>query len=185
MPPRKKKAASKAEQPAATIPRENALATLEESPKAAEDFYRKLRRRMRTWLAGPQGKHARWADYLMFAPDLFHLIVRLALDPEVTLANRLRLSAAAAYFMSPIDFIPELLAGPVGFLDDIALAAYVLHRLINTSDRAIVQRHWAGDANLLTLVQDILAHTNAMLGDLVARRIQRLAKWVPRTAPRS
>lgn len=161
-------------------PTENALVALESEPKVAEDFYKRLRTRIRRWLSGKEGKGARWAEILMFAPDLFHLIVRLAMAPEVALANRMRLAAAAAYFMSPIDFVPEMLTGPLGFLDDIALAAYVLHRLVNTTDLTIVQRHWAGEVDLLKLIQRVLDNANAMLGVLVAGRIQRLAKWVPK-----
>lgn len=174
----KKKAPDPAPEP--TVPREEALAVLEAAPKAAEDYYRKLRRRMRRWLAKPDGKAARWAEYLLFAPDLFHLVFKLALDPEVRLANRMRLAAVVAYFMSPLDLVPEMIAGPFGFLDDIALAAYVLHRLVNTTDRVIVERHWAGEGDLLALLKRILADMNAMLGGLIAGRIERLARWVPK-----
>lgn len=179
--PRKRTAKPRAE----TAQAENALVALEAEPKVAEDFYKKLRTRIRRWLSGKEGKGARWAEILMFAPDLFHLIVRLAMDPEVALANRMRLAAAAAYFMSPIDFIPEMLTGPLGFLDDVALAAYVLHRLVNTTELAIVQRHWAGEVDLLKLIQRVLDNANAMLGVFVAGRIQRLAKWMPRAGAKA
>ena len=44
-----------------------------------DDFYKALRDRIRGWLA-KRGKQYRYADFLMFAPDLFHLISRLVLD---------------------------------------------------------------------------------------------------------
>ena len=171
--PRKKKA------PNATIEPEHEIVPAKLDVKKTEDYYQRLRRRMRRWLASPQGQTAHWAAFLLFAPDLFHLVVRLALDPQVTLANRARLAATAAYFMSPLDLIPELIVGPIGLLDDIALVAYVLHRLINTSDRAIVERHWAGDTDLLTLLKEILSSTNAMLGGLVAGKLRTLAARMP------
>lgn len=167
--PRKKK------MPEASIDTDHAIVASPVDTRSTEDYYRRLRGRIRRWLNTPDGKAAQWAEYLLFAPDLFHLVVRLALDPQVTLANRARLTATAAYFMSPLDLIPELVAGPLGFLDDIALAAYVLHRLINTTDRAIVDRHWAGDTDLLALLRKILDNTNAMLGGLVAGKIRKLA----------
>ena len=175
---------AKKKQPEATIPDTEALVAAEIVPEATEDFYKKLRRRIRRFLAGPTGKGARWTEYLMFAPDLFHLVVKLAMDPKVTMANRMRMAAVVAYFMSPLDLIPEMVAGPIGFLDDIALAAYVLHRLINTSERAIVERHWAGEGDLLALLKRILADMNAMLGGLIAGKIERLARWMPKTAPK-
>lgn len=179
MSPRAKKKKAAAEATDVT-----ALVAAEVVPEATEDYYQKLRRRIRRWLASPKGKGAHWTEYLMFAPDLFHLVVKLAMDPQVALANRMRLAAVVAYFMSPLDLIPEVVVGPLGFLDDIALAAYVLHRLINTSDRALVERHWAGDGDLLQLIQRILADVNAMLGSLIAGKIERLARWVPKGAKR-
>ena len=175
--PRKKKQAG------ADVDAEQGLVPAKLDARKTDDYYQRLRRRIRRWLASPEGKTAQWAEFLLFAPDLFHLVVKLALDPQVTLANRARLAATAAYFMSPLDLIPELIAGPFGFLDDIALAAYVLHRLINTSDRAIVEFHWAGDTDLLVLLKGILGSTNAMLGGLVAGKIRTLAMRMP--TPRS
>lgn len=171
--PRKKKSDSSATAAVPMVQASSGPPPLDE--KAALDFYQRLRRRIRSWQTAPEGKQSRWTEYVLLAPDLFHLIVKLALDPEVTLANRARLAATAAYFMSPFDLIPEMVAGPLGFLDDIALAAYVLHRLINTSDRAIIDRHWAGDTELLAVVQGILDQANAMLGALVADKLRLLA----------
>ena len=41
-----------------------------------DDFYQNLRKRIREWLEG-KGKGAKYADYLLFAPDLFHLLSTL------------------------------------------------------------------------------------------------------------
>jgi uncharacterized membrane protein YkvA (DUF1232 family) len=36
-----------------------------------------------------------------------------------------------AYILSPIDIIPESLVGPLGFVDDAALVAYLVKRIID------------------------------------------------------
>ena len=47
-----------------------------------EDFYQAMRARIASWLAskGAGFKHAR---ILLLAPDLFHLLTRLVLNPEL------------------------------------------------------------------------------------------------------
>ena len=120
-----------------------------------EDFYRRLRARMRSWLAG-KGRGHKWADILMAAPDLFHLLVRLSVDPDVPRSERAKLWGAIAFFISPVDLIPELVLGPVGFIDDAALAAYVLHSLLQHTDAEVLRRHWAGDGDVLEVIQRVM-----------------------------
>lgn len=126
------------------------------------DFYKKLRSRTREWLRSEDGSRSEWAEYLMFAPDLFHLLCKLAMDSEVPVRERAKLAAAVAYFVSPFDLLPEALIGFIGFADDIALAAYVLNSLVNRCDPEILRRHWAGDEDILVLVQKILTFGDRM-----------------------
>jgi len=142
----------------------------------ADDYYKRLRAELKRWLRSSEGKRSKWADLLLFAPDMFHLVYRLATDAAVPFAHRARLAAALAYFMSPLDILPEVLLGPIGLLDDIALAAYVVHRLINDTNPAIVQRHWAGDTDLLDLIQRILKLTSAFLGPGIMGRLERVIR---------
>jgi uncharacterized membrane protein YkvA (DUF1232 family) len=137
-----------------------------------QDFYQRLRLRMRAWITSKAGRANRWAEYLMFAPDLFHLLCKLTMDPEVPMAHRARIAAAIAYFLSPLDLFAEVLLGPFGFIDDIALAAYVLHRLVNDTDEEIVRRHWAGEGDILQLVQRILKNADKMIGGWAMARLR-------------
>jgi len=99
-------------------------------PDRNDDFYQSLRKRIRTWLDA-QGKNYKYADYLLFAPDLFHLLACLILDKRIPAEEKVKLAGPVAYFIAPIDLIPEAVVGPAGYIDDIALAAYVLNCLIN------------------------------------------------------
>jgi len=128
-----------------------------------DDFYKKLRRDIRAWLAD-KGKAFEYADILLLAPDLFHLLVRLELDPRIPILQKAELAAAIAYFVSPIDLLPELILGPIGYLDDVALAAWALNRTINAGHGEIAREHWAGHGDVLQSIQYILAKADQMIG---------------------
>jgi uncharacterized membrane protein YkvA (DUF1232 family) len=128
------------------------------------DFYQKLRSKMRKWEKSSEGRKARWMEYLLLAPDLFHLLTRLVLDKEVGFAMKSKLSLVILYFISPIDLIPEALLGPGGYIDDIVLSAYVINLLINETNPAIVYKHWAGEGDILEILKKITKHASSMVG---------------------
>jgi uncharacterized membrane protein YkvA (DUF1232 family) len=128
-----------------------------------EDFYQTLRGRIASWLA-KHGEGYRHAELLLVAPDLFHLLCRLALDKRVPAAQKAKLAAAIAYFVSPLDVVPELILGPIGFLDDLAVAAYALNSVISAGQGEIAKELWAGDGDVFALIQRIVATADDLLG---------------------
>ncbi|TMV45817.1 DUF1232 domain-containing protein [Paenibacillus mesophilus] len=138
-----------------------------------EDFYQSFREKMRSWLATDEGKTNKFGEYLMFAPDLFHLLCKLSLDDEVPVKEKAKLAGAIAYFVSPIDLLPEVITGPLGYLDDIAVAAYVLNGIINNTDKALVEKHWAGDGDVLAVIQQIIKGADEMLGSGLWAKIKK------------
>lgn len=128
------------------------------------DFYQSFRAELRDSLKAEDGSANKLAEYLMFAPDLFHLLCRLSLDEAVPLQEKMKLAAAIAYFVSPVDLIPGLVLGPIGAADDIVLATYVLDSIINNSSPEIVERHWAGEGDVLALIKGILEAANKLVG---------------------
>lgn len=141
------------------------------STAAEARFYHKLRRTVKIWAGGEQSKANQYADYIMASPDLFMLLVRLSRDDRVSRANKARMAGAVAYFINPLDLIPELILGPPGLVDDIALAALVLHSLLETTDPSIVREHWEGSADILDLIRGVLSSADTMLGGPVWRRL--------------
>jgi len=129
-----------------------------------KDFYQKLRIQIKNWAAKHGGKETQWTEFILLAPDFFHLLCKLMVDKDVPLANKAKLAAAIAYFISPLDVIPEAIFGPVGYLDDIALTAFVLNNLINEIDPQIITRNWAGERELLNLIKTILVNSDKFLG---------------------
>jgi len=139
-----------------------------------DDFYQILRKRIRQWLESGGGS-SKWAEHIMLAPDLLHLLCKLTIDPEVPVTEKAKLAAAIAYFVSPIDLVPEAIVGPLGYVDDVALSAYALNSIINTVDQTVVTKHWAGDRDLLQVIQEVLKVADEMVGSGLWRRLKALA----------
>lgn len=129
----------------------------------SSDFYLHLRESLRQWIK-KKGRNHKYADYILFAPDFLHLLCKLSIDSDVPIAQKAKLAAAIAYFISPADIIPEGLVGPVGYLDDLAVAAYVLNGLVNETSEKAVRKHWAGDGNVLEIIKSILTVADDMVG---------------------
>ncbi len=137
------------------------------------DFYQKIRKDVKHWLNDNLGKENKWADYILVAPDLFHLLCKLTADSEIPSNKKLKLVAGIAYFISPIDLLPEAFLGPIGYLDDIAVTAYILNDIINEVDPQIVRNHWAGEQDILDLVKTILANADKMIGSKLWNKIRK------------
>ncbi len=137
-----------------------------------EDFYQAVRARISEWLAS-KGKGFKHAELLLLAPDLFHLLTRLLLDKRIPASEKATLGAAVAYFLSPIDLLPEALLGPAGYVDDVALAAYALNRLIKAGHGAIAKELWAGDADLFATIARVLEVSDEMVGSGLWERLKK------------
>jgi uncharacterized membrane protein YkvA (DUF1232 family) len=140
-----------------------------------KDFYKRLRGEVTDWIH-KGGREHRWADYILLAPDLFHLLIKLSIDKEVPVDKRVRLAAVIGYFILPLDLLPEILLGPIGYLDDIVLSAYIINELFNTIDPRIIKKHWAGDRDLLNSVRTIIANASNFLGKGLVQKLKRRFK---------
>ncbi len=151
---------------------------MSEEPSVTEEmqFYRKLRKTVKVWAGGEKSRANRYADFILAGPDLFMLLVRLSQDDRVSDSDKTKLSAAAAYFINPLDFIPELILGPAGLVDDIALSAFVLHEVLEHTDPAVVREHWEGSLDVLDLIRQILAVADTMVGGPIWRRLMARAR---------
>lgn len=137
-----------------------------------QDFYQYLRNRIQNWAKKRKTSGDTWVDYLLFAPDLFHLLCKMLIDRRVEPADKAKLLVAVTYFISPLDLIPELFLGPLGYIDDIALAAYVLNDLLNNNYQDIIQEHWAGSEDVLGVIKRIIDAADEMLGSGLWKKIR-------------
>lgn len=109
-------------------------------------------------------------ELLSFVPNFLRLIYCLADDPRVPIKEKAILLGTAAYILSPFDFLPDIIPF-FGKIDDLLLLALILQRFINSVDRSIVLEYWEGDANLLEMMENILALAGRLLPRGVYRRI--------------
>ena len=140
-----------------------------------EDFYQKLRARVKEW-AAQERKDSKALKYILMAPDFFHLICKLMFDSRVPTIEKAKLGSAIAYFVSPVDVIPEGLIGPAGYVDDVALAAYVLNSALNSVGPEVLEEHWAGDGDVLKNIQEVLKVADELIGSGLWKKIKRLIK---------
>ncbi len=136
------------------------------------DYYQHIRFKINEWLKSKKGSKNKWAEYILLAPDLFHLLCKLSIDKNVLVSDKAKLAGVIAYFIYPLEIIPELLVGPAGYVDDIALTAYVLNSVINNTEPEVVRRHWAGEGDVLEAIQSILAMADQMVGSGLWKKLK-------------
>jgi uncharacterized membrane protein YkvA (DUF1232 family) len=145
-----------------------------------QQFYRRIRETVKIWAGGEKSSSNQFTDLILAGPDLFMLLVRLSRDDRVDQVSKTKLAGAAAYFISPLDLIPELILGPPGLVDDVALSAFVLNDVLESTDPTIIREHWEGDSDVLELIRQILAVADTMVGGPIWRRlIARAQSFVP------
>jgi uncharacterized membrane protein YkvA (DUF1232 family) len=90
-------------------------------------------------------------DAMRLLPDVLRLVRRLAADPTMPRALRIRLLLLLAYLVSPLDLIPDVV--PVlGYADDAVIVALVLRSVVRTAGSDALARHWPGSPEGLLLV---------------------------------
>jgi len=119
-------------------------------------------------------------DLLLLLPDLTILLARLLRDGRVPLFEKGIAVAGIAYVLSPIDFMPALVLGPIGMLDDLFVVAACLSRLVNHVHPDVVRGHWSGQGDALEVIQSTAAWFERELRLRVSELGQRLGKRRPR-----
>ncbi len=136
-------------------------------------FYDRLRTRM---LEAAGRQHGRLGkpvvEAMLLVPDVFILLVRLALDRQVPAEARALIGGTLAYFVLPVDLFPEAVVGAPGFLDDLVLAAAVLSQALGGELETHARRHWNGDQELRQTLLDVTRSARALLGGNLYRRLK-------------
>ena len=141
------------------------------NPQEQQDFYEKLRGKITYFLETRTGSASKLAPYLLFAPDLFHLLTKAMLDNRIDGKSKALIGSGILYFIAPVDVIPEGLIGPGGFIDDIVVATFVVNMLLNKFSPEILEEHWVGDQKLLDALKKISETSDGILGKLPARSL--------------
>lgn len=141
-------------------------------------FYDRLRSRITRTVSrrgGSLGQNT--VEALLLVPDVFVLLLRLLLDRETPSETRALIGGALAYFVLPVDLLPEAFVGVGGFLDDLVLSSVVLSSVLSPELEENARRYWSGSQEVRRTLTDVVQSADTLLGaDLVARLERLLAK---------
>ena len=96
-------------------------------------------------------------------PAFLKLLGRLAGDPRVSKVDKAIVAATVVYLVSPMDLIPDWVVPVVGQVEDVALLALALSRLVNNAGIGVLLDHWDGDPGSLEAALDALHGATAFL----------------------
>lgn len=136
----------------------------------AERFYDKVRQNIRRYLEKKGSLAGKTGDYLLLVPDMFMLLWRLINDGRVNSKNKVMLGSGLAYYLFPLDIMPEGFLGPIGYIDDLVFGVYLLNKMLTDTDPEILREHWSGSEDILVTIQNVLNAADNLVGsDLLAR----------------
>ena len=143
----------------------------------AQRFYDRVRGTIHDYVerkgGGALGKTA---EFLLLVPDVFILLWRLSKDARVEGKNKVLLLSAIAYYIFPLDIMPEALLGPIGYLDDLVFGVYVLNRIVKDTDASVLRQHWSGSTDVLESIQKVLNAADQLVGTEFLGRIKKMMK---------
>jgi len=143
--------------------------------KGLLSFYDRLREKIIHTVEKRGGKLGDGAvRALLLVPDVFILLVRLTLDKNVPRGTRAMIGGALAYFVLPVDLLPEMILGGAGYLDDLVLAVAVLSQAFGGELEPYARKHWSGAEDLRVVLKDISETSQALLGQKLYDRLRRV-----------
>lgn len=139
------------------------VVTIELNPRE-----QRLYDRMRLAMAGmDSGGGSGLCDVVLLLPDLTVLLARLLRDRRVALSAKAVALLGVGYVLSPIDLLPALLLGPIGWADDLLVVSAALSRILNDVHPDIVRSHWSGKGDALEAIQRVTRWSRGLLGGRV------------------
>jgi uncharacterized membrane protein YkvA (DUF1232 family) len=152
----------------------NDMSSAPVSSDRAHRFYDRLRERVRTYLDNKGSVAGKTGEYLMLIPDIFILLWRLVNDPRVSGKNKVMLGSGLAYYLFPLDLIPDLTA--IGYLDDLIFGVILLNKVLADTDADIVREHWSGSEDILTSIQNVMNAAENLIGSDIMNRFKKTMK---------
>ena len=146
------------------------------SKSKADRFYDRLRGSIASYLERKGSAVGKAGEFLLLVPDVFILLWRLTTDRRVQGKHKVLLVSGLAYYISPIDFMPEAILGPIGYLDDLVFGVYILNKVLADTDISIVREHWSGSEDILDSIQRVLGAADGLVGSKFVAKIKQMVK---------
>ncbi len=140
------------------------------------DYYQSIKSEIDSFVAESSSADFPWMHHLILAPKLFLLICRLSQNQSLPVKDKAHLSSALAYFVSPVDFIPEETEGTRGYLDDVILSAHVLYDILQSDSGNFIQEIWDLEQSPEITLQAILSDAEEMVGREIYHSLITLAR---------
>lgn len=86
-------------------------------------------------------------EAIEFIPNLSLFAINLILDQRVPIGEKIKIGLLTAFLISPADILLMELIGPLAFMDDIVVVAYLIFTiagLIGKLDEEVVYDNWVG-----------------------------------------
>ena len=146
------------------------------SRERAQRFYDKVRNNIRKYLEKNGSLAGKSGEYLLLVPDMFMLLWRLINDSRVNAKNKVLLGSGLAYYLFPLDIMPEGFLGPIGYIDDLVFGVYLLNSLLTDTDAAILREHWSGSEDLFETIRKVLGAADSLVGSEIVGRFKKTVK---------
>lgn len=142
----------------------------------AERFYDRMRESIRRYLESKGSVAGKTGEYLLLAPDVFVLLWRLINDSRVNAKNKVMLGSGLAYYLFPLDIMPEGFIGPLGYIDDLVFGVYLLNKMLTDTDPEILREHWSGREDVLDSIRNVLNAADNLVGSDILSKLKRNVK---------
>jgi uncharacterized membrane protein YkvA (DUF1232 family) len=103
----------------------------------------------------PPGTSSGVRDLVLLLPDLTVLLLRLLRDERVPKRSKLLAMVGMGYVLSPVDLLPAVFLGPLGWVDDLVIVAATLSRMLNHVHPDVVRYHWSGQGDALEAIKRV------------------------------
>lgn len=125
-----------------------------------KEFYDALKENLDSY----NGNYSAFIDY---GPMLYKLLSRLIMHygDKLDQEDKLHISAAIAYYVVPLDVIPEQEYGPYGYIDDIYISSYVLIEIIEKYGYEEVNKLWDEVEILSDVIEECYEKSVILLDD--------------------
>ncbi|MCL6591003.1 MAG: DUF1232 domain-containing protein [Firmicutes bacterium] len=146
-----------------------------ETFELAEEAFGPFRKRFLAWIEKNAGSLVKEvAEFIRTIPDVLTLLINLAKDSRIAPALKLKIALCIAYVFTPVDLIPEIIAGPLGFADDGVAMGLLIAGLVSEIPAEIIRENWKGRPEVLEFI--IKGHgLAAVISKLPGNILQKLA----------
>lgn len=146
------------------------------SEARANRFYDKIRAKIHEYVDRKGEALGKAADYLLLAPDVFILLWRLVQDSRVRTNDKMLLGTGVAYYIFPIELLPEAFMGPTGYVEDLVFGVLILAKVLKDTPIEVLEEHWSGSVDLLETIRNVLDSAENLVSQDVLERIRRIVK---------